>query len=352
MSAARREARRRLPPGFYAALFGAALLCSEARAQDANPAAQALYDQATAEMDAGKFESACKKLEEVVRLVPDGLGAKMTLAQCYEGMGRLASAWSQYTQVESLARKTGQAGRATKAASKAAALKRKLPSLIIDLARDAREVPGLEILRDGELVGQAQWGLALPVDKGAHTVTARAPGRKTWSVSVEVKEEGKSVAATVPVLDLEAAPAPSASATASASVTATAAPSSPPPPAPARSWQTPLGAITLAAGVAGLAAGGVFGGLALARRDDSIKAGCNTLNECPPGAAEIRNEARLFGDVSSAALIAGGALAAAGVVLLITAPRAAKSEPSSSKQSHLSVEIAPLFGGALVQGRF
>lgn len=45
----------------------------------------------------------------MTRLVPEGLGAKLTLAECYESQGKLASAWTQYTVVESMAARTGQA---------------------------------------------------------------------------------------------------------------------------------------------------------------------------------------------------------------------------------------------------
>lgn len=346
-----RRPRRGRPWLRYAlcALIAHTLLTgAEARAQLANPAAQALYDQATTEMDAGQYESACKKLEEVVRLVPDGLGAKMTLAQCYEGMGRLASAWSQYGQVESLAAKSNQQARRKKAAARAAALKGKLATLTIDVPADAR-VPGLEISRDGEIVGEAQWGVALPVDRGAHAVTARAPGRDAWSGSVDVPADGKKVSITVPMLAPEVKPAPTA--------TATAEPARPPPPPPAppvktRTWQTPLGIATLAVGAAGLAAGGAFGGLALVRFDESKAAGCDASNQCPPQAAALRNEARLFGDVSTAALVAGGALAATGLVLILTAPSGPRKDAPPAGAAGLSVEIAPLFGGAQVRGAF
>jgi hypothetical protein len=335
------------------ALLSAAVFCPTARAQDSNPAAQALYDQATTEMDARKYEPACKKLEEVIRLVPDGLGAKMTLAQCYEGLGRLASAWSQYAQVESLARKTKQPTRMKKAAVKAAALKPKLAQLTINVDAAVRSVPGVEIARDGEAVGEAQWGLGLPVDKGAHTITARATGYRSWSQRIEVPADGKRVSVVVPPLESEPKPEPSASASASAAPSATAPPETPPPARP-RTWQKPLGIVTLGLGVAGLAAGGTFGGLALVRFDESKKAGCNAKNQCAPAGTVLRNDARLFGDVSTIALIAGGALAASGIVLLITAPGGDKDkkEASFNRRPGYAVELAPFFGGAAVRGEF
>jgi len=77
---------------------------SPALAQGVDPqralTAQALYEQATAEMDAKSDRSACRKLEEVTRIVPEGIGARLTLGRCCEARGSLASAWSQFALVQ------------------------------------------------------------------------------------------------------------------------------------------------------------------------------------------------------------------------------------------------------------
>lgn len=78
-------------------------------------AAQALYAKATADMDAKDFASACRKLEEVTRLAPEGLGAKLTLGDCYAALGKLASAWGQYVIVKTAGAQAGQAERAERA---------------------------------------------------------------------------------------------------------------------------------------------------------------------------------------------------------------------------------------------
>jgi hypothetical protein len=97
------------------------LLAPPAVAQD-DAAAERLYEVATAAMDKGDYATACPKLEEVVRLVPDGIGAKLTLAECYEGAGRLASAWAVYGTARAVAAKAGQPDREKKAAAKERAL--------------------------------------------------------------------------------------------------------------------------------------------------------------------------------------------------------------------------------------
>src|SRR5689334_19822625 len=67
-------------------------------------AAQSLVDEAGDLMDAKKFAVACPKLEQATKLVPKGVGARLALAECYLGLGRLASAQGQYLQAEALAR--------------------------------------------------------------------------------------------------------------------------------------------------------------------------------------------------------------------------------------------------------
>ena len=54
--------------------------------------AQGLYDNAKVLMEQGKYGDACPKLEESLRLDP-GLGTQYHLADCYEHLGRTASAW-------------------------------------------------------------------------------------------------------------------------------------------------------------------------------------------------------------------------------------------------------------------
>ena len=96
--------------GAIGTLFAAALLTEsllhaeptrpEAKA-DREVAAQALYDSATVLMDAHDYANACAKLEEVTHLVPDGLGARLTLADCYEREKKweqARAAWQIYTE--------------------------------------------------------------------------------------------------------------------------------------------------------------------------------------------------------------------------------------------------------------
>src|SRR5580704_7229713 len=149
--------QRRLS-SFFAVVFSIAVTTFPlaARAQP-NGAAQGgpadkLFDEAGAAMDAGDYATACPKLEEVVRLRPDGLGAKMKLARCYEGAGRLTSAWALWRQIEPLAEKANQPDRQKEAQQQAQELRPKLATLAIVVPGAVRALPGIEITCDGKVV--------------------------------------------------------------------------------------------------------------------------------------------------------------------------------------------------------
>lgn len=81
----------------------------------------------------------------------------------------------------------------------------------------------------------------------------------------------------------------------------------------------PLGIAALALGGAAVIAGLVTGGLAWDRKgivDDA----CNEADQCHPEGIEAADEGRTFSTISTVTFIAGGVLAAAGVVLIVTAP--------------------------------
>src|SRR5690242_15851378 len=101
-------------PLLHAAACSAAVIAlgAPASAQTVDPqalgAAQAIFDSAQALMASHNYAEACPKLEEVVRLVPSGVGAKVQLAKCYDEAGRLASAWAAYLVAENAASTAGQ----------------------------------------------------------------------------------------------------------------------------------------------------------------------------------------------------------------------------------------------------
>src|SRR5262249_47406975 len=101
------------------------------------------------------------------------------------------------------------------------------------------------------------------------------------------------------------------------------------PPNTGRSWQVPLGIGAMAVGAAGLGVGGLLGGLAIAKKGDSNAGPCNAQNQCTPEGLAMRSDAGTLGNVSTIAFIAGGVLAAGGVVLTFALPAFAGGKESS-----------------------
>lgn len=277
--------------------------------------AQALFDEAQKLMSEGNYSLACIKLEEVVRLQPGKIGALFTLARCYEGEGKIASAWSRYKNAADAARVAKDA-RLDEAEKKIGELESKVAKLTITVGISAGAIAGLHVLRDGLEVSPAQWGVAVPVDAGEHHLEVTAPGRKPWKQEVTLTD-GNATTVEVPELEAaEVAPLPTLKPTA----LPTAGPADTAPGAvlglPRRTW----GVIVFGVGAAGLVMGGVTGGLAVSQHD-ALKAVCpnGRCSEQHRGDVEAYE---LFGTLSTIGLIAGGVLTAAGVTLWLTAPKA------------------------------
>lgn len=303
-------------------------LAAPARASEADSAAaEALFREGKRLMDAGRYPDACPKLAESYRLDP-ATGALLATALCYERAGRLASAWAAYTEAAARAKQEGSVDREEVARGKAEELEPKLSKLVIELAPGA-PVPGLSVRRDGVTVGEGVFGMALPVDPGAHVVEASAPGRKPFRAEVESAGAGV-VSVSIP----ELAPEDSAPAVPAASPARDTGSSSEGEPG----FWTPLrvtGFVVAGVGLGGVAVGSVFGVKALALNSDS-KSGCDG-DACQPGAFEDRTDARKAGNLSTAFFAGGLALAATGVVLVLA------GGPSDRESSAF---VTPLPGGA------
>jgi hypothetical protein len=141
--------------------------------------AQRLFDAAVAAMEQKDYAAACPKLAEVVRLQPGKVGAMLTLAECHEGAGNLASAWSAYRTAGTAAVSSGDR-RASKATAKVAELAPKVPQLIVDAPRDVRALPGFAVRRNGRALEPDKIGKPEPVDPGEYEISAQAAGKKPW----------------------------------------------------------------------------------------------------------------------------------------------------------------------------
>jgi serine/threonine-protein kinase len=307
-------------------------------------AAVALFDDARKKMAEGNYADACPKLEQSQRMDP-GIGTLFNLADCYEHIGRTASAWLGFRDVAGAARAAQQPEREKVARDRAAALEPKLSRLSIEVAKGAPA--GLEVTRDGKPVPRELWGTALPLDPGEHELRAAAEGFEPWSSKIRVEGKGRTVTVNVPALAPRSTPAPAPlAAPPPAPAPSTPPAAEPPPPTadqPAGTWRAPLGLAMAGLGVVGLGAGTVFGFVAKSTFDDSDPY-CDVDNDCEQAGVDLRSDAVSKGNVGTALFIAGGVLATGGLVLWLTAPS------SGDAAAPATVGITPQ--GVLVRGSF
>jgi hypothetical protein len=276
--------------------------------------AQALFDAAMPALRAGDFAVACPKLEQVVALAPSGTGAKLRLAECYEGLGRLASAWSMYTAVEAAAAQARQEERQAKAHDRARALKPSLALLTVVVPAAAAAIPGLELRRDGLPVSPVEWGLAIPVDKGKHVLVATAPGRQPWEQAVDLPRDGALASVTVGELALQAVQ-PAIPKVHEEPRALRRAPSQ---------WTAmrTAGVALAAVGLTSIGVGSFFGLAAIDKRNQSNMEHCLPDNHCDATGLGLRDEGLRDAAAATALFITGGAALVGGVTLIAIPPRA------------------------------
>jgi hypothetical protein len=299
-------------------IVGIALIATLAHAQGAShAAAEALFNDAKRLLAAGQVHEACTKFAESQRLDP-GAGTLLNLAACYEKEGRVASAWATYVEAQSLADKTGRAAWAQSAKKKAAELGTLVPKITITVLG---ATPDLRVERDGALVPVAQFGSAIPVDPGKVRVAATAPKFKAWEKTLDVRA-GESVSVAIPALVPEPAQATTATATEPPTApTTTTAPLPDKRDTGGSSSLKTVGYIAIGVGGAGLLAGGIFGVLANGQKNDAVENYCRDGGaRCTQAGMDGLNGARSKATLSTIAMIAGGAILATGVVLLLVAP--------------------------------
>ncbi len=315
-------------------LLVALLVASGAAAQPASDpgAAEALFQKARTLMEQGKLVEACPIFDESYRLDP-APGTLLNLAACSRHKGKTATSWGQFVEAGRAFRRKGDERRALFAEGQAKELEPMLAHVVLSAEAPP---PGLSITRDGVELSAASLGLKLPVDPGRHELVLRAPGHKSRTQTFDA-EARKTVELVLDPLSpgedepkIEApTPAP---------------PGVDPGPADRRGPNQRLaGFIVGGVGLASLAVGAVFVGLT-AQRSGELDDLCPAQRCTTAEAKDALSEANIFANVANGMLIAGGVVAAAGLVVVLTAP--------SSDPDVVRVQIGPALGGLSVSGSF
>jgi hypothetical protein len=291
------------------AFVASAASAAQAQAQEASggdlAAAEALFAEGKRLSAAGEFADACARFAASMTLVPR-LGVQLNLADCYEHVGKTASAWVAFGEAAALARRIGDP-RETFARQRQDALVPRLTRLRVSIAHP--DVDGFSLLRDGVRVAPSVYGVEVPVDPGDHRIEASAPAHVTWSTQVVASGAGAVVTVVVPELD-RTPPPPSVPLVA-------------PPTRDAhddRRRVTPLVWITAGVGAVGIGTGVAFGTAARSLWQQA-RPDCDPSNNCSDAAYARLQRSRRDGDLSTVAFGIGGVALATSLILYLRGSR-------------------------------
>lgn len=295
-------------------------------------AAEALYRAAKEMAKKGDWEKACAQFAESQRM-DAAPGTLLNLADCEEHRGLVTSAWTHFIEAESQF-KSGDT-RAAYARERAAALEPRIPRLTVRLQPGAPRAA--RVFRDAEELKEASLGVPLPVDPGPHVVIVRV-GSAEARVAVtttegEVTEIVASPPAEVPRAPEETTLPPSRVGPRldkNVEVTDTRT----------RGW------VLVGVGSTAIAVGAVTGTIALSKAN-TVKEVCGPdYLTCNGTSVDAASTGRTMATVSTVSLIAGGALAFAGVYFVLRSP--SRSAASSASRTKISLGPAAL----IVRGTF
>ncbi len=175
-----------------------------ARAQTGSDAAiaQSLFDEGRKLMNEKKYAEACPRLERSYKL-DAAAGTLLNLAVCHENVGKTASALNEFRDSVAMAKRENRNDRVAFAQKHIDALKGRICTLTVN---QAGHESGLEWKIDGIKVGSESLGIALPIDRGSHTVEATAPGKIAWKTTIDFEKDSEAKTLEIPAL--AAAPPP------------------------------------------------------------------------------------------------------------------------------------------------
>jgi hypothetical protein len=324
--------RTSLFPVAIAAAIGASLLVTPvAHAQSNAAIAEQLFLDGQKLMTAQKYPEACAKFADSQRLDP-AMGTLMHLADCNEKAGKLATAWSEFTDVAALAQKAGQADREKFAREHAAALAGKLQKFVIDLPNPP---DGVAIKLDSVTLPAGVIGSEIPLDPGDHALEVTAPGKKTFTQKVNL---GSATSATHVAVALENDPG--AAATPPPAPSAAPAPGAEQTPESGGATKRLIGYLVGGAGIVSL---GVAVGeevTSIGRKNDVSKypSGSSERQQVDDQGSQAQTYAIIFG---AAGLVAVGA----GVYLILTSHDSPSAAPATGK-AYVTPMVGPGLAGA------
>jgi len=311
------RASTRRTRGFVCAAITLAVTLAPALAEANDPvAADALFQAAKQLMNEKQYGEACPKFDASYKLDPT-LGTLLNLADCYEKVGRIATAWSTWGEAMEKAQRDGDK-RADFAKNRREALSPRLPKVIINVQN---EVAGVEILWDGVKLSPAVFGVELPTDPAEHDlIVLRDDGIKLKEDRIRIMTEGSKTEVTLDIEALDKAKPREVKKDPTPEV----------PVVPVRPQQRTAGFVVAGFGVAGLIAAGALEVVALAKRGEGNAPDACVSKFCTPAGLESISSAQTFAEAGQWIGLGGLIATAVGITLLATAPSPAPAKPAKT----------------------
>jgi hypothetical protein len=260
----------------------------------------------------GRCAEAIAPFQESLKYA-EGVGTLLNLGNCYETLGKTASAHRSFLRAAEVAAKNDDK-RLAEAKERAHSIEKDVSSLLIHVPVNLKS--SAEIRVDGELWPKERWDLPWPIDPGVHDIEVIAPPRPKQTESITVKPHGDKADWAVLTKDPATSPLPPARS------------ETPKPDAKegeASSTQSTLGLVTGGIGAVGIL-GGVVSGIISISAHSALTGRCTSypLN-CNPADRDnlegMNDNAKLSGNISTVSFIVGAVLLAAGAGLYFTAPK-------------------------------
>ena len=304
---------------------------------------------------AGDYVTASERLDKafaILRAPSLGLWSARALVK----LGRLIEAEERYLEVGRLPTSVGdqviQQQARDDARREAVELLPRIPKLIVRV--EGATAAEVTVTIDDLPVLPALLGESRPLNPGRHVIVAVRGGART-ALELTLAEAARETAVLRLARDSQAVPAPAAPAPLPPAGGDLGRAPDRPPDADADagdgsgggSRRHLLGTVLATAGGVGLLGGALAGGMALAKRDDLSTSGECAGRVCllsQSGAVDSYNGLRTW---STVGLLAGAALATAGVVILATSPPRAEAAGST-----VTLGVGVLPGAAVVRGNF
>jgi tetratricopeptide (TPR) repeat protein len=341
-----RSARRVLALVASATALSTLLASPVARAQAQDQAAaRTLFEDGRRLLKSGKYEEACRTLQAASKLY-ESPGILLNLGDCYEKLGRSASAWTEFGEAAAVGARARRSDQVSEAKRRQAAIEPKLTRLTI---RVTGEATGIAITRDQTDLASAAWGEAIPVDPGTHEVHAEAPGHEPWTTTIVVSTAGQTVTVEVPTLTASPTappPPPGHESQEPASATPEAVPLETPP---ARPRSHVLDWVLVGGGVAIGTAGGVLWDLGASHARTASNADTGTEPKYEAAHSDY-NAARTLFYIGISGVAVGAATATVGALLMVGGRGASRNHVMGMIQA--SPWVAPGSGGVQVNGGF